>query len=449
MSSSCRKANRAGPAVARLDGVRVRTLSPHRVAARLSGTVVAAALAYAASAAPVHAATSWTYDPRIEVGGTYDDNYLLGEAPADQIAVAGPFVNAAVDLHGATPRNDFVLTPQVHATLFPGHSDEQSTDGYLNAIDTYNTLRTRSVIRGAYANQTIAAADFLPASFPGVELGQPVISGSGIVVKLERQQSFHFDPATSIRFSDRGHLDLSADYYKAWFSQSLVGQVGFQSAAGTVGVGYEASQRSDVSLRGSFTDFLPQGDVPGARHAGLDGEWDYRESSIMHLYMRAGVGATRGTNVVTNTQVTLTDFEGGIGAQWTYQVTDIVVDLLRTAVPSSFGVLVNQDELRFRVTRRFSPMLAGFFALRGLRTAQAEHGATNVPDRNYATGSAGLEWRLTRNYSLEASYTYAWQKYQNDPLHASANTIGVSIVYEPHRFDRAPQPGPVGTETSY
>ncbi|MGH8220021.1 MAG: hypothetical protein ACREUT_15880 [Steroidobacteraceae bacterium] len=423
-------------------------MSPSRAAARRAGTVVAAALAYAASAAPGHAATNWTYDPRVEVGGTYDDNYLLGETPADQVAVWGPFVNALVDLHGASPRNDFIVTPQVHATLFPGHSEDQSTDGYLNATDTFTTLRTKSVLTGAYANQTIAAADFLPATFPGVELGQPVVSGSGVIVQLERQQSLNLAPSTSIQFSQRGHVDLSVDYDRAWFSQNQAGQIAFQSVSGTAGVGYIASQRSDLSLRGNYISFDPGGTEPSAKHSGLDGEWDYRESTILHFYARAGVGATRGQSAEGRT-VTLTDFEGGIGARWTYQITDVVVDLLRTAVPSSFGVLVNQDELRFRVTRRFTPMVAGFFALRGIRTVAAESQATNVPNRSYATGSAGLEWRITRDYSLEASYSYAYQKYENDPLHAASNTLGVSIVYEPHRYDRAPQPGVVGSESPY
>lgn len=449
MWSSFRKPGRTGAAGPRRKGEPQRGLSPPRVAARCAGTVVAAALAYAASAAPGYAATNWTYDPRVEVGGTYNDNYLLGETPAEQTAVAGPFLNASVDLHGASPRNDLVITPQVHATLFPGHSDDQSTDGYLSGIDTYDTLRTHTVVRSSYANQTIAAADFLPATFPGVQLGEPVVSPSGYVVQLERQQSFTFDPTTSIRFSDRGHVDLSADYYRAWFSQSLPGQVGFESASGGAGIGYDATQRSDVSLRGTYTDFIPQGDVPSARHGGLDGEWDYKESTILHFYVRAGVGETQGTDVATQHQVTLTDFEGGIGAHWTYQVTEAVVDLMRTAVPSSFGVLVNMNELRFRVQHRFTPMLAGFVAVRGLRTATAESAATNVPNHTYATGSAGLEWRITRDYSLETSYTYAFQKYQDDPLHAASNMIGVSIVYEPHRYDRAPQPAPVGSDSAY
>src|SRR6185437_7805102 len=127
------------------------------------------------------------------------------------------------------------------------------------------------------------------ATSTGTQLGEPVIAGSGLVVHLERQQSFHFDPSTSIRFSDRGHFDLSADYLRAWFSESLPGQVGFQSAAATAGVGYAASQRSDLSLRLSYTGFMPEGTAPNSRHGAVFGEWEYQESTILHFYARAGV----------------------------------------------------------------------------------------------------------------------------------------------------------------
>lgn len=411
----------------------------------LAGTLVAAALAFFVRPPSARAATNWNYDPRIEVGGTYDDNYLLGETAATTTSVAGPFLDAQVGLHGASPRNDLLITPEVHSTLFPGHSDYQSTDGYLRAIDTFETLRTRTQLRGLYSNQTIVQADFLPATFPGVQLGEPVISNSGVIEQLERQQSLRLYPTTSIQWSQRGYLDLGADYYKAWFSESLPGQVGFQSITGTAGLRYELSQRSALSLRGSYTHFDPEGGQPSARHGGLDGEWTYSESTILQFYLRAGAGLSQGSVGPAGREVTLGDFEGGVGARWHYQVTDVFVDLLRTALPSSFGVLVNQDELRLRVVRRFSPKWAGFFALRGIRTVQAVSEATNVPNRGYATGSAGFEWRFTRDYSLEASYSHAWQKYQNDPLHASSNSVGVSIVYEPHRLDRPPEPGAVGS----
>ncbi len=415
---------------------------------RRSGTVVAGAVVLMIGATASRSAT-WQFNPRVELGGTYDDNYLLAEVPEQETAVAGPFIDAQLELQAQTALSTLTIDPEVHATLYPGHAEDQSIDGYLNVLDQIQTQRSQTRLQGTYSDQTIAAADLLPATFPGLSLGEPVVAESGYVEQLERQQTVHLFPSTSYQWSERDHLDLSADYYRAWFSSSVPDQVGFQSFAGAVGMDYDATPRSTLSVRGQYVYFEPQGDTPSARHGGLDGEWDFKQTSILSFYVRAGAGVTEGP-VTAARDISVTDFEGGIGARWTLQVTEIVVDVMRTAVPSSFGILVNEDEARFRVTRRLTQKLAGFIALRGLYTSEAVTSITSVPARSYATGSAGIEWRLTHDFSLDASYTYSWQKYSQDPLRsfADSNGVGLSVVYEPHREER-PELSTVGSGSPY
>ncbi len=420
-------------------------------AAQRSGTVVAGAVILMIGAMTARSA-SWQFDPRVELGGTYDDNYLLGDLPSQEVAVGGPFIDAQLELQAQTPLSTLSIDPEVHATLFPGHSDDQSTDGYLNVSDTLQTQESRTLLRGSYADQTVVAADLLPSTFPSVGLGQPVLGESGFVEELERQQTWHLFPTTSLQLTPRDSLQIGADYYHVSFSSSVPNQVGFQSATGTLGTTYQVSQRSSLSLTGQYADFIPQDNYPNAHHGGLDGEWDYQESTVLHFYIRAGAGVTDGSTPATSGSTTVTDFEGGVGAQWMLQITNVTVDLLRTALPSSFGILVNQNELRFRVTRSFSPTFAGFVALRGIQEQEAVAGFSDVPNRVYATGSVGIEWRMTREYSLEASYTHALQRYgsyETLPSEtANSNSVGISVVYEPNRENR-PELSTVGSESPY
>jgi hypothetical protein len=97
--------------------------------------------------------------------------------------------------------------------------------------------------------------------------------------------------------------------------------------------------------------------------------------------------------------------------------------------------MVYQDELRFRLNRRLTPVLNAYVGVRGLHTTEVVTGSTTVPNRSYATASAGFEWRFTRTFALLGAYTYNWQKFQFDPLSASGNQVGMSVVYEPKRTD--------------
>ncbi|MGH8228817.1 MAG: hypothetical protein ACREU3_13110 [Steroidobacteraceae bacterium] len=439
MSSSSRSLGAAGP------------LGRRTALVMRSGTVVASAVALMIGATAARGA-SWQFNPRLELGGTYDDNYLLAEQPESQAAVTGPFIDAQLAILAQTPSSSFELDPEVHSTLYPGNSEDQSTDGYLNVLDSISTPRSQTRLQGSYANQTIAAADLVPATFPGVQLGQPTISGSGVVEQLERQQTIHLFPSTSYAWSPRDHLNFGIDYYRASFDSDVADQVGFQSFGGNVGIAYDATQRSTLSLRGQYSVFAPQGDLPNAEHGGLDGEWDFRETQILTLYVRAGAGITSGKRTgVAGGDISVGDFEGGLGARWTFQVTDVVFDLLRTAVPSSFGILVNENEARLRITHRFTERFAGFVAVRGLNTEEAVSSVAAVPDRNYVTGSTGIEWRITHDFSIDASYTYTWQKYSPAPLqsYAASNAFGLSVVYEPYREKELPQLSTVGGGSPY
>ncbi|TLY64637.1 MAG: hypothetical protein E6K52_01310 [Gammaproteobacteria bacterium] len=51
-----------------------------------NGALAAAALCLAAARA---AAASWDLNPRLEVGGTANDNYRLAETSADRVRVSG------------------------------------------------------------------------------------------------------------------------------------------------------------------------------------------------------------------------------------------------------------------------------------------------------------------------------------------------------------------------
>ncbi len=123
-----------------------------------------------------------------------------------------------------------------------------------------------------------------------------------------------------------------------------------------------------------------------------------------------------------------------MGVAWTYQVTSFVIDALRSTSPSSQGAVVNRDELRFRLTRAFSPKVTGYVAARGIRTSGVDNTAVDVRERKYYTGRTGFEWRMTRQFALDGAYEYKWQKYDGDPTNATSNGVTLSVVYQPRRL---------------
>ena len=161
----------------------------------------------------------------------------------------------------------------------------------------------------------------------------------------------------------------------------------------------------------------------------MDLEWDQHPSQIMRSYLRVGASRVQANTVIGTTSTT--GFTGGAGVQWRYQITEVVLDLLRNYSPSSAGAEIVNDELRFRVLHAFEPRLAGYFAARAVRL----RGASSQPQlaivgEDYFTAEAGVTYQFTMSFRVEAGYTYTWQRFQGEAS-AGSNAIAVAFIYQP------------------
>ena len=117
-------------------------------------------------------------------------------------------------------------------------------------------------------------------------------------------------------------------------------------------------------------------------------------------------------------------------------VATVLQRMAALTVPSSQGAVVDRDELRFRLSRAFSPRVSGFVAARGIRTEGLDETSTGtqVRTRKYYTGRTGFEWRMNRQYALLGAYEFKWQEYEGEPNDATSNGVTLSVVYQPRRL---------------
>jgi hypothetical protein len=99
----------------------------------------------------------------------------------------------------------------------------------------------------------------------------------------------------------------------------------------------------------------------------------------------------------------------------------------RSVRPSGVGV-VQSDQLRAQWYRDFSPRMAAYMWLTSFRNKSLNNpGATT--DRTYYTIEPGLRWKLALQWSLDGSYRYRRQKYDNSSATAESNAVFVAISY--------------------
>lgn len=423
MSSSSRKRARI---CRRICGARAGSL------ARLAlPTIGGAALLLAA---PLAGAQAWIFDPRVELDGIYDDNYRLTPDPGSQIEVTGAAIDALVTARKETPSSLFEVTPHIRSSYFPDATSEDSTDYYLDLNGVHRTQRTRSRVLAQFAAESVVSSELPAADFPGVDLGQVTGGDAGRVSVRNRRQLYSVQPSFEFDWTERRHLLADAHYIKAAYDNSEFEQVGFTDIGGGAGIAWDMSRRSTLSVKALGARYSPDDNSPDTTTEGLVAEWRTAPSAVMNFYVRLGANHSERNASGTGADISSNSPNGGVGVAWTFQVTRLVLDVLRSTAPSSQGAVVDRDELRFRVERDFSPRWTGGFALRGIRTDGVGSATDEVRERKYYTGRASFEWRMTRQVSLEGAYEYKWQEYRGDPTSAESNGATLSVVYQPRRL---------------
>ena len=378
-------------------------------------------------------AADWRFEPRVELGGVYDDNYGLSSVSADELEVYGPLADLQLALIRRSPLDDLSLVPRFNATYFPDAKESDYENYFLDARWAHRGERLRSDLRGSYAHQTVFESEFTGTDIEG-DLGDPGTGDTGRVTVRDSMDLVEVRERLTYRMTERWTIDGVVGYRAADYDETESGdRVDYESFQGSAGVGWVVSPTSTVSVQVAAGRFEPDpGEISESYGAAV--EWRKDLSESQRMYVRGGIANTdteRGAGLSSTSD---TSFAGGVGADWTYEVTHVFVDLTATLEPSGIGNVVHRDQLRLSVARELSPRWS---LLAGARVIREESlgDEPGIDDREYAAGSLGLEWRVSRQFAIKANYELQWQEYQDEPSDAVSNHVQLSVIYEPYRTE--------------
>jgi hypothetical protein len=385
---------------------------------------VAATLACAqANAAP------WEWNPSVEAGYLYDDNYRLA-TPGNEIDVQGPMIDAAVELRTLTQTGEFSFTPRVRATYFPDETDLDAVDYFASLNWEHRGQRLESRIRGEFSAQDIVNSE-QPDAEVGGDLGEGDFGDGGVVLVDNRRMRASLRPSMSFELSPRRELQFDAGYTDVNYDEEIAGaQVDYNTLDASAGLRARLNERSTLTtrVRGARYD-IDLRDVTDSYGAEL--QWDTRTAAETRVYLRAGA---------QNVELTDGDSElawlAGAGVSFVMGRNELFADLSRNVGPSSVGTVVTRDQLRLSWTRAMTPRLSLLAGLRGTHDDDVDPGSTFQP-RSYATGDVGLQWRLQEEFSLRMAYDYSWQEFRDAAADATSNGAMISLLYQPLQRRRA------------
>jgi hypothetical protein len=389
------------------------TRGPKLVAASL----IASAVSMAAAGA------DWQFNPKIEAGYLYDDNYRL-TSPGSEIEVEGALLDAQIEMINVMPASEFSFTPRVRSTYFPDAGDVDTTDYFGTLNWEHRGQRVTSGVRADFAQQDVVNSE-QPDADIDTGLGDPVFGDSGRVLERNRRTRATVAPSLEFDLSARRALQLQANYTDISFDRDIENaQVGYTSADVTAGLVSRLTELSTLTtrLRGARFDI----DTQGATNSyGAELQWDTRNAAETRKFLRVGA-----QNVELIDGGNATAWLAGAGVSFVIGRNELFADAARSVGPSAAGVVVARDQLRLRWTRAMTPRFSILAGLRGTHDDDVNDEST-FQARSYATGDVGLQWRWQEEFSLLAAYDYTWQEFDDAAFDATSNGITISFLYQP------------------
>lgn len=382
-------------------------------------------------------AADWELLPRISVGAFTDDNYTMNRGSEEPVDIVGAQGSVEFPLRATTQLTTFTIAPQLDSTYVPDDDQWNSTDGFLRLDWKHTRQRFAAGLRADYADETTVHSE-LPSSDVNGDLGEPAEGDSGIVTVDNRRQQLRVKPSVSFAITQRSTLVADAGYDGVDYDQQNPGgNVGFSESNVSLGYGFNFSPTSSLVARGMASRYERDSDSVETDSYSVLIEWHRRVSDISRWYLRAGASEV---DVPESLQTpggstSETGFEGGIGADWAFQVTKLFIDATASVEPNSSGRLIEREQFRLRLMRQFGPRSSGFLGARASRDRALSEDLGTFRDRDYATGTLGFEWRMSREFSLIGQYDIRWQEFEDDPSDATSNAFLLSIAYERRRGD--------------
>ena len=391
-------------------------------------------------------AGNWDFNPRVEVGAQYSDNYRLGPT-GQRVDAYGTVADLSFTERLVDPRYEFDISPRVHNTWLPNDHEDQSTDGYLDLQGIYRLQK--GTIGGllTYANETVLSSELLSASFGNQGLGQTTGEETGLVSFHNRRELLRFTPNFSYDFTPRLHLRSEGQYENASFDENitqtqagtnlLIAQQGFKDYYVKAGLQWDFSQRYDLLSSLVGAKFIPDGSPTDTLRYGVEETFEARPNQIMQWYGRLGVNEVHAHTLVDG-NIDKTLVVGGAGVSWTYQLSQYTADFIRDLSASAGGAVVEHDEVRARALRALTPRLYTIVAARYVRIRGASQTILGIVGSDYTAASAALQYQVTRNYRISGEYDFTWQHFQGEPT-AHSNAFVLSVIWQPlSRYNPVP-----------
>ena len=369
-------------------------------------------------------AAEWSIVPSLSTKAYYNDNLLLTPLPHDP--TYGYSISPSTDFSGKTERLDVTGKATLDFVNYYGGETTQFTNMYFPLTMRYRTERDEWGFSGGFTRDNTLLGELLT---------------TGVVLRFTQRNLWNLNPSWTRMISESLSFQSSFQLSDASYQDALrVGLVDYQVFGGSAGFLYHLTERDDVQLAGTYTNFHTTNAPVGLRayYPGALFTYSHAFTEGLKLTVYGGPRFLSSTSQSAGFGQTTKDTIWLYGATLSQQFEQVNVQLsmTRDIFPSGFGLLVQTDRIgalvSYNVTERLAMSLdAAAYLVTG---AISQSGGRSLSEQRLLYFTPRMTWRFSEWWAAEASYGYRLRDADalNEPV--VSNMLTLMLTYHPPKL---------------
>lgn len=372
-------------------------------------------------------AAEWSFSPSMSTKAYYTDNLLLTPLPHDP--TYGYWISPGAEFAGKTERLEVSGKAALDFVDYYGGESTRFTNVFLPLNLRYRTEQDEWGFTGGFTRDNTLMGE---------------LSTTGIVLRFTQRNLWNVNPSWTRMLTEKLGFQSSFQFSDASYQDGLrLGLVDYQVFGGTAGFLYHLTERDDVQLSGTYTNFHTT-NAPFGLRAYYPGAMLSVTHSFTEGLKATAYGGPRFVNSTTEVggfSRTTQDTIWIYGASLTHQFerASLQLSVTRDIFPSGFGLLLRTDRIgamaSYNLTDTLSASLVGSWYIVSGVTTQAG-GATLAEQRLFYL-TPKLAWHFSEWWSAEASYAYGRRDVETFKEPVMSNTLMIMLTYYPPKLATA------------
>lgn len=363
-------------------------------------------------------AAEWSLSPSIGLKGVYNSNLLLTPLPHHD--TYGYWVTPSAEFVGKTERFDVSSKLAADVVGYFGGENRQFTNIVAPLSMRYRTEQDLFGFNGGFTRDNTL-------------LGE--LQATGVVLQFAQRNQWTFNPTWTRTVTEKLSIQSSVQLSDTTYETARLAD--HRVVGGSSGLQYQLTERDQIQLSGSYTDFRTtdalfpfRANFPGINMS-LTHAFDESLTGTVH-------GGPRFLSSDTETPV------GSIGAKETvwlagasvtkkFERALVQVMFTRDLSPSGLGLLIQTNRGEASGIYAVSETLTvGLNVVGMLTTAKAGTAIGGTfPESRYVSVAPKLTWQFLEWWRAEVSYMYRWRETDSAISSAESHATTFMMTYSP------------------